>query len=62
MDVRYVFMAIIGLFFLVVIVYPLSLVVVKSFSSEAGFTFENYVKVLLSPRSQPVCLCALLPE
>ncbi len=45
MDVRYVFMAIIGLFFLVVIVYPLSLVVVKSFSSEAGFTFENYVKI-----------------
>ncbi|HHY61345.1 MAG TPA: iron ABC transporter permease, partial [Firmicutes bacterium] len=34
-----------GLFFLVVIVYPLSLVVVKSFSSEAGFTFENYVKI-----------------
>ncbi|MDD4336850.1 MAG: iron ABC transporter permease [Firmicutes bacterium] len=44
-DVRYVFMAIVGLFFLAVIVYPLSLVMIKSFSSEAGFTLENYAKI-----------------
>ena len=44
-DVRYVLMILIGLFFLAVIVYPLSLVIVKSFSSGADFTINNYVKV-----------------
>lgn len=44
-DVRIVLMIVIGLFFLAVIVYPLSLVAVKSFSSDAGLTMSNYVRV-----------------
>ncbi len=45
MDIRHVFMMIIGLFFLGVIVYPLSLVVIRSFSSEAGFSLGHYARI-----------------
>ena len=44
-DVRYVITAVIGLFFAVVIVFPLSLVIAKSFGSDSGLSLANYGRV-----------------
>ena len=44
-DLRIVLLALTAAFFLATIVYPLYLVLVKSFSSTTGFSLQNYVKV-----------------
>ncbi|HHY31433.1 MAG TPA: iron ABC transporter permease [Firmicutes bacterium] len=44
-DARYAITAAIGLFFAVVIIYPLSLVIAKSFSSDSGLSLAHYARV-----------------
>ncbi|MEA4883265.1 MAG: iron ABC transporter permease [Clostridia bacterium] len=44
-DARHVFLAAVAAFFIVVIIYPISMVVMKSFASKGGLTMASYARV-----------------